>query len=292
MPTRPAAPLAPVVLLLAGLLLLTGCASGSPRRNLAQPAYSPVPIGIHTPEKSASPSPSRSPSAAASSARPRGSARPSGATPTRSPSPRPTVGPAGSANLTGSSAIALTFDDGPDPTYTPQILDVLARYGVKATFCLIGSRARDYPDLVRRIAAEGHSLCNHSWQHLMDLATRTPSYQQWDLSATNDAIHAAVPDARIRYFRAPGGNFTPALVQLAASYAMRSIYWDVDPRDWDSATYGKGTGMVNHIVSVVRAQTRPGSIVLSHDRAHPDTIAAYTQLLPWLKARFTLVRLE
>jgi peptidoglycan/xylan/chitin deacetylase (PgdA/CDA1 family) len=202
-----------------------------------------------------------------------------------------TVGPLNSRILTGSSAIALTFDDGPDPRYTPLVLDLLKQYKIKATFCLIGSRARDYPALVRRIVAEGHTVCNHSWQHLIDLGKRPRSYQSWDLRSTNDAIHAAAPNAQIRLFRAPGGNFTPGLISVAGSLGMSPIYWDVDPRDWDAATYGRGTPMVNHIVGVAERMTRPGSIVLSHDRAHPDTIAAYKILLPWLKARYRLVAL-
>jgi peptidoglycan-N-acetylglucosamine deacetylase len=187
--------------------------------------------------------------------------------------------------------VGLTFDDGPDPAYTPQMLDLLKANGVKATFCLVGFRARDYPDLVRRIAAEGHTLCNHSWQHLLNLGQLTPDEIRHDLEHTSEAIRTAVPGAAIRYFRAPGGNFTPAMVDIARELGMTSIYWDVDPRDWDRATYGSGASMANHIVSVVQHDTRPGSIVLSHDAKKPDTLAAYRQLLPWLKARFTLTAL-
>ncbi len=203
-----------------------------------------------------------------------------------------TAGPYGSVISTGSAAVALTFDDGPDPTFTPRMLDLLKKHGVKATFCVIGSRARDYPDLIRRIAAEGHTLCNHSWQHLIDLGQRTRSYQSWDLRSTNDAIHAAVPDAPIRYFRAPGGNFTPGLVELATTLGMTPLSWDVDPRDWDAATYGRGEPMVDHVVSVVERTVRAGSVVLSHDRARPDTLTAYRTLLPWLKDRYQLVPLR
>ena len=194
-----------------------------------------------------------------------------------------TTGVLGTRSLTGSDAVALTFDDGPDPTYTPQILDVLAANGVRATFCVIGSRARDYPDLIRRIAAGGHSFCNHSWQHLLNLGARDRSYQEWDLRSTNEAIRAAVPDAQIRYFRAPGGNYTQGLIDMATIFGLTSMYWDVDPRDWDAATHGRGDAMVGHIVSTIQDKVRPGSIVLSHDRARPDTISAYQILLPWLR---------
>jgi peptidoglycan-N-acetylglucosamine deacetylase len=202
-------------------------------------------------------------------------------------------GPAGAYISTGSRGVAITFDDGPDPIYTPQVLDLLRRYRVKATFCLVGWRVREHPDLVRRIAAEGHTLCNHSWQHLLDLGadSHTDASILGDLRATNNAIRAAVPSAKIKYFRAPGGNFSPRLVNLAASLGMKSIYWAVDPQDWNSAKYGRGPAMVSHIVTTVEHNTWPGAIILSHDMDTPDTVTAYRTLMPWLKRRFSLIRL-
>jgi peptidoglycan/xylan/chitin deacetylase (PgdA/CDA1 family) len=198
---------------------------------------------------------------------------------------------AGALRRTGSAAVALTFDDGPDPVQTPLLLDLLREHGVKATFCMVGFRVRDHPELVRRIAAEGHTLCNHSWQHLVTLATRTTDYIRWDLESTNDAIRAAVPDARIAYFRAPGGNFTPELVAMAKQLGMTSIYWHVDPRDWDHRKDPSDPAHIERVIASVQRHTRPGSIVLSHDNAQPDTIAAYRILLPWLKERFQLAPL-
>ena len=69
--------------------------------------------------------------------------------------------------------VALTFDDGPDPTYTPQVLALLRPYRVKATFCVVGENAQAHPDLVRQIVADGHTLCNHSWHHDVLLGTRS-----------------------------------------------------------------------------------------------------------------------
>jgi peptidoglycan/xylan/chitin deacetylase (PgdA/CDA1 family) len=202
-------------------------------------------------------------------------------------------GPAGSLLSTGGKGVALTFDDGPDPTYTPVILDLLKKYGIHATFCLVGFRARDYPALVQRIVAEGNTICNHSWQHLLDLAStsRTDAYILHDLQMTNAAIQKAVPGYQVKYFRAPGGNFTPRLVNLAKSLGMTSIYWAVDPRDWDFNQFGHGSSMVNHIIRTIESNTRPGSIILSHDLAKPDTMTAYKTLIPWLKARFVLIPL-
>lgn len=255
----------------------------------------PTPITTMPTTSEPSPSPSESPTPSASP-----SVSP---TPSASPTVTKTVpvtrsqqtghGPAGSLLSTGSAGVALTFDDGPDPTYTPKILDLLKKYGIHATFCLVGFRARDYPDLVRRIVAEGHTICNHSWQHLLDLAStsRTDAYILNDLRTTNNYIDKAVPGYKVKYFRAPGGNFTPRLVNLAKSLGMTSIYWAVDPNDWNFAKYGHGSSMVNHIISNIESNTRPGSIILSHDLAKPDTITAYKTLIPWLKARFTLIPL-
>jgi peptidoglycan/xylan/chitin deacetylase (PgdA/CDA1 family) len=143
--------------------------------------------------------------------------------------------------------------------------------------------------------AEGHTLCNHSWQHL-DLshpptttATGKPYTILHDLDATNNAIRKAVPGAVIKYFRAPYGAWTPDVIAAAKALGMTPLDWSVDPRDWDSDTYGTGPKLSNHVISAVEADVHPGSIVLSHDNVHPDTIVAYRTLLPWLKARFTLI---
>jgi peptidoglycan/xylan/chitin deacetylase (PgdA/CDA1 family) len=259
--------LALVVLLLLGTMVRDGAAAS--RAGPPPPVVSVIPVA-------AAPSPSPSPSA--------------------SPSPSPTFhdgdGPVGSFLTTKSQAVALTFDDGPDPVNTPKLLALLRERHIHATFCMVGFRVRDRPDLVRAIYADGHTLCNHSWQHLLNLAHRDDAYIDWDLKHTNDMIHAVVgPDAPIRYFRAPGGNFTPALVAKARSLGMDSIYWDVDPRDWEHTHDSNASAHISRVVSEVKGHTRPGSIVLSHDNGQPNTITAYQYLLPWLQERFTLAGL-
>ncbi|WP_290863719.1 polysaccharide deacetylase family protein [Hamadaea sp.] len=296
-------PILAVALLITGLI--AGCTAtpqtaspgasglGSPTPEIS--SLMPSPSAAETPSPRPTPSPTRKPSPKPSAT---SSRTESGALSCRSTvplvrSPATGHGPAGSISVTGTQNVALTFDDGPDPINTPKMLDMLKQCGVKATFCLVGFRARDHPDLVRRIVAEGHTVCNHSWQHLLDLAAdeRTDAYIKRDLEHTNQVIHAAAPDAKIRYFRAPGGNFTPRLVQIAKDLGMTSIYWSLDPRDWESSKYGTGAQMTNHVISAIESGVRPGSIVLSHDNGKPTTIAAYRVLLPWLKARFRLVAL-
>ncbi len=245
--------------------------------------------GITASSPSSSPSAATSAPAAAGKPTPKPSKERTESVPIVKPKGR--TGPAGSLLTTGSKAVALTFDDGPDPDLTPKLLKLLAKEKVKATFCLVGTQARRHPDLVRAIAKGGHSFCNHSWNHDLKLGKRSHQAIRADLERTNAAIRAAVPNARIRYMRAPGGNFTPALVKICAEMGMHSIYWKVDPRDWDQPETESMNSHRDKIIRSVKKHTRPGSIVLSHDYAQPATIDAYRALIPWLRKRFQLVAL-
>jgi peptidoglycan/xylan/chitin deacetylase (PgdA/CDA1 family) len=238
---------------------------------------------------SSSASPSPSPSSASPTTKPPTSKPPTSKAP-GSPAPGPAGtasghGPYGSIAVTGSGATALTFDDGPGP-YTAQILDLLEKYHIKATFCMIGRQVSSYPDDIRRMVADGDTLCNHTWDHDEQLRTRTDDQIRAELQKTNDAIHAIVPDAEIEYFRNPGGNFGPNTVAIAKDMGMKSLYWSVDPRDWSNP----GT---QSIINTVSSKTRAGSIVLSHDGGgdRSQTVAAYKVLLPNLKARLNLIAL-
>jgi peptidoglycan/xylan/chitin deacetylase (PgdA/CDA1 family) len=209
---------------------------------------------------------------------------------TEPPPPPYTPPPPGKIrHRTDSGAVTLTFDDGPSP-YTPQILALLRANGVKATFCVIGVNVRAHPDFLRAIVADGHTLCNHTWSHDLKLGTKSSETIRADLERTNDEIHRAVPGVAIKYFRHPGGNFTPRAVAIAAELGMESDSWDVDPWDWNTKAYPAGSTMINHVVKVVERDTRAGSIILSHDGGgdRSSTIAAYRTLIPWLKERFDL----
>jgi peptidoglycan/xylan/chitin deacetylase (PgdA/CDA1 family) len=198
------------------------------------------------------------------------------------------LGPGRSLRTTGSLAIALTFDDGPDPVQTPKILAMLGKYQVPATFCLVGSQVQRHPEIVRQIAAAGHTLCNHTWDHSLTIGKDDPAAIRADLARTDAAIRAAVPEVEIPFFRAPGGNFTERLVSVAAESRMTSLYWEVDPQDWRRPAGETPEQHVQRIVTEVRRDVRPGAIVLSHDFNQPNTIAAYEKLLPWLKDRYTI----
>ena len=227
----------------------------------------------------------------------RSGVQPSAATPsTPEPSRSPALvvtggaahgGPDGSINGTGSDDVALTFDDGPDPVWTPKVLDLLSRYRVKATFCMIGSRAAEYPDLVARVVAEGHSLCNHSWNHEIDLGATGKENIRDNLVRTNDAIHAAAPGADIDFYRQPGGVWTDDGVAVAAELGMSGLHWSVDPRDWDKSV------SATSIRHTLLDEVQPGGIVLLHDGAGHQRagFSALRRILGDLTSRFQLVAL-
>jgi peptidoglycan/xylan/chitin deacetylase (PgdA/CDA1 family) len=259
-------------------------ATKAPAKKQGKQATDAAAAAPEQPEATAEPS-------AAAPAQPHG--KPS-TPPASATSPAPVIlvpagtGPASSLRTTGTATVALTFDDGPDPVQTPKILAILAEHQVKATFCVVGEQVRKHPQIVRQIAAAGHTLCNHTWDHSLTIGKDKPAEIQADLRRTNDAIKAAVPDAQIPFFRAPGGNFTDALVQTAYADGMTSLYWEVDPRDWDQPAGEDDATHVEKIVKGVQKDVRPGSIVLSHDFDQPDTVLAYEQLLPWLTENFQL----
>ncbi len=269
--------LAPLVL--AGLALGLGACQAA---NASIDSWHP-PVG----ESGAQPVAAASPSHAPSKGPVKAKASPSAAA-TPSDAPTPTTsdtegGPAGSINSTGSSAVALTFDDGPDAS-SMTVLDLLAQYHVKATFCIIGRQVAAHPDVIRRIVADGHTLCNHTWDHDLNLANGSEDHIRSEMQQTSDAIHAVVPDAKISYFRAPGGGFSTQVDQIAAGMGMRSLDWNVDPQDWSMPG-------VQAIISNVMTHTAEGSIVLMHDGGgdRSQTVEALRTILPNFTSRFTLV---
>ena len=184
---------------------------------------------------------------------------------------------------TGSDRLALTFDDGPDPRYTPQVLAALREYDVKATFCVVGENAQNHPDLIQAIVADGHTLCNHSWHHDVSLGNRSTDQIRADLLRTNAAIRAAVPEAPIVWYRQPGGAWTYPVVSVARQLGMTPLHWSVDPSDWQAPGAGK-------IAATVSTQVGPGSVVLLHDAGgdRQGTVDALRRILPELSTHFEL----
>ena len=132
--------------------------------------------------------------------------------------------------LADRGAVALTFDDGPDPEFTPQVLDVLAAHGARATFFVVGRRARQHPELVRRALAEGHAVGSHTYAHHDGWAIPWPKLAR-DLWHGRRAVEAAT-GGTVRAFRPPKGYFGDRAATAAAACGLRPWLWTVNPRDW------------------------------------------------------------
>ncbi len=153
--------------------------------------------------------------------------------------------------------VYLTFDDGPHPTYTPQVLDVLARHGARATFFVVGYLAERYPLLIQRIAHEGHTLANHSWQH-ESLARVSKAAFDRSVGRTQETLGPlATPCLRPPYYAI--GRFTE---EWSNELGLRLVGWSYSPRDWEQrAAQAIANGLV--------ARSSPGAIILLHDGGGP-----------------------
>ena len=156
----------------------------------------------------------------------------------------------------GPPLIALTFDDGPSSVTTPVLLDGLAKRGVKATFFLVGSMAADNHDTVRRIAAEGHQLGVHTYDHSLQRGLTGLSESQFrsQVDTTRDLISALTGQSEFM-FRPPYGFVDDSVKKWAESPI---ILWSIDPEDWKEQDAGK---VAQHIVS----HAKDGAIILLHD---------------------------
>jgi peptidoglycan/xylan/chitin deacetylase (PgdA/CDA1 family) len=170
--------------------------------------------------------------------------------------------------------VALTFDDGPNPPYTSQVLDILKRKNVKATFFLIGQQVRGNAGLVRRELSEGHIVGNHTFTH-----ADVSGGNLGQLTSTTAAIKS-VSGYTPCVFRPPYGATSPALAAQAFSLGMNTINWDVDPTDWQQPG-------ADAVYSRVVGATQPGSIVLMHDGGGPrgGTVAALPRIIDTLRSR-------
>lgn len=181
--------------------------------------------------------------------------------------------------------IAITFDDGPHPTYTPQILDILTRYQVRATFFENGKNVAGYPSLTRLAYRRGNSVQNHTWSH-PDLR-----YVSWDsfkyqVTRTDQVIRAQTGYTP-HCLRPPGGAVNSTVYSRAAALGKKIRLWTVDPRDWSRP----GT---TAIIRRVLNNVRPGSVILLHDGGgnRSQTVAALPAILKTLKARgYTFYRM-
>src|SRR6201993_448480 len=172
--------------------------------------------------------------------------------------------------------IAMTFDDGPSGTLTPKLLALLAAHHIKATFFMIGENVAKHPEIVARAAREGHEIGNHSWSH-PNFGRMSDESVRRQLRQTDDAIKNAT-GKRPTLMRPPYGSITAREKRwIHDEFGYDIILWDVDPYDWKRP----GPAVVR---SRILKETRPGSIVLSHD-IHPGTIEAMPSTFDELEAK-------
>lgn len=179
--------------------------------------------------------------------------------------------------VTEDKVVALTFDDGPHPRYTPMILDILSEYGAKATFFVIGKNMELYGDAARRAASEGHEIGNHTYAHPALSGISDAEFEREVLR--NEALieeYTGMPPA---VFRPPEGYCTPSVERIVTQNGGTVILWNVDTMDWAGCPS-------DAIVKNVMKNTVPGSIILFHDYVGKEstTINALKEILPRLSA--------
>jgi peptidoglycan-N-acetylglucosamine deacetylase len=203
---------------------------------------------------------------------------------------------------TGSSRqLAITFDDGPNPSVTPKLLDLLDRYEAQATFFLIGRYAHECPHLVREIAARGHAIGNHTQTH-RNLLFLSPIQIREEIRHCQDGI-ARAGVAPPKWFRPPWGVRNPALAGITNFFDVRVAMWSLIPGDWRAKTDDWLIGRIEPIANRARdAAAHPGrgDILCLHDGSHrgqnfdrSHTLAALEYWLPrWRELGLEFVTIE
>jgi peptidoglycan/xylan/chitin deacetylase (PgdA/CDA1 family) len=168
---------------------------------------------------------------------------------------------------TNKNEVALTFDDGPHPYYTPYILDILSKYNARASFFCIGKNVDDNPDIARRIYREGHLLGNHSFYHSDFFDLQSAKKIEEELSMADDAIRE-VSGRRPRFFRPPYGVTNPRLAKAVKNRKYVSIGWSL--RSLDTVIKNE-----KKLLNKIKRRIKPGDIILFHDHS-----AVVTEILP------------
>ncbi len=192
--------------------------------------------------------------------------------------------------------LALTFDDGPNPAWTPRLLEILAGHDAHATFFLVGSFAQAEPALVRRIAAAGHLIGNHSWSH-PNLALTPATKVREELLRTKEALQQMI-GRPILYFRPPFGARRPAVFRIARQMAMQPVLWNAMTRDWSDPSADAIARKLMRRIDSLGQGGRATNIIL-HDGGHtglganrePSVNAAW-QLLSKYKQSHRFVTLD
>lgn len=177
--------------------------------------------------------------------------------------------------------VALTFDDGPDPRYTPQLLEVLDRYGIKASFFWLGVCVERSPETAQAICQQGHWIGLHGYTHRM-FNTLSPLelYESLEKTKTLIAQTCGLSPQTLRDVRPPNGVFTPQILRWLHDWNYRPVMWSVVPEDWLCPG-------VSIVVQRVLQQVEQGSVIVLHDGAcgGADVAATVEQLIPALLQR-------
>ena len=181
------------------------------------------------------------------------------------------------AQVAPEKPIALTFDDGPWPNSTSQVLDVLKKSNVKATFFLVGMQVQKYPQLVKQVVAEGHAIGNHTWSHQYYQYNESAAAREIDRTA--ELVYKTT-GVKTSLFRPPAGILNNGLVNYAHEKKYAVVMWSVDSKDWRSRRTTKQAFIDN-----VLKEAKPGGIVLLHDGGgdRSNTVQALPQLISQLK---------
>lgn len=172
--------------------------------------------------------------------------------------------------------IALTFDDGPHPQYTPELIKVLEEYQIKATFFWLGVAVEQYPEIAQLVREKGHGIGIHGYQHI-SFPFLTESQLKQDLEKTQKIITeiCQLPLETVRDVRPPNGIITPPIVDLLNTWNYRTVMWSVVPEDWVRPG-------VEIVTNRVLQQTKNGSIIVLHEgeAGGQDVAACVRQILP------------
>ena len=265
-----------ISLTVASLALAAGCASAP------SPRTSPPTTAVETTTTSRLPSPTTSPTTPPTTTTPPTSpAQPPSSTTTNGPGPAKVI----TRGATNRKVVALTFDAGSDPGYTTQILADLAAQGVPATFGITGLWAQANPDLVRRIAAAGHQIVNHSWDHQSFTGVSTNSVPltgsqiDQELSRTESLLRQVAGTGSSGWFRPPYGDRNPTVDASAGAVGYRwELLWTVDTLGW------KGVSPAT-VVQRALAALGPGEIILMHVGSASTDAAALAALISAVRAQ-------
>ena len=176
--------------------------------------------------------------------------------------------------------VALSFDDGPHPTYTEQLLDGLKKRGVKATFFVTGEHAALHPDIIRRMSAEGHLIGNHTYSHIQLNASNREQFKE-ELIRTNEVI-SEITGEEVLYVRPPYGSWDKTLEE---ELNMFPVLWTVDPLDWCSSN-------ASRVVRSVVEEVEENDIILMHDYYDTSVTAALEIVDELLAEGYTFVTVE